>query len=426
MISQIETDKILPSADLLHALAARLGVLPEHLLPAKHAEQERLACYQQAQAFLSLGHVTESLPLLLSCLRDPHPTWSEFALLDQIGSCYQQLGEYEQARRYYEQALRLAIRDERIGEAIRLYVRIGEMLHAVGQIELALLEWRRAERELDHDAAPKQEPLFVLALRMHMAGGLRALGELRGALHYYRLAEQSLRGLSGQSRKRAEVQLGIALTFEMMERPAQAEVHVREAKRYYLACNDRRMALYAQILHGRMLRISKRLREARQELNASLQEAEEIGASDLILRASCELGRVRAELGAAASAVSSLRNALDRTNASPKERGLTYLTLANLYEADQQISLAFEAAEQAHRLLQSSREELLPVYRLLIKLCKRQDDYRQASVWAERADQLIGWRMHQHGWWESKPLDVQSRGERNESSNASVDSISDA
>lgn len=398
MISQIETNKIQPSADLLTRIAQRLSVRPEQLLPTKHEDHERLVCYKQAQAFLTLRHFAEALPLLQTCLEDPHPSWSLLRLTYRTACCQQQLGAYQEARRLYEKALHHAICEEQTGEMIRLHVRLGEVAQSLGQLELALVEWRRAERELERHPAPPEEPLLALDVCLYLANGLRKLGGSREALHHYRLAEQFLQRLPEQTRRRAEVQFGIGLVLEKLEQFETAESCFEHAASLYLRAIDKRMATLARISRGRLLGKTGRHEEALTELRASLQEAKSLSCPEVEVRAYCELSQACEAMGKRMLAESLLQKGLAVKCECPVERGLTFLALAELHRDAQRYEEALEAVRQALYLLHENMEELLVVYQLLTDLYKRQEDYEQASFWAERADRLVGKQMQQRGW----------------------------
>jgi tetratricopeptide (TPR) repeat protein len=398
-ISQIESDKIQPSTELLTSIAARLRVRPEQLLPAKNVDQERLACYKQAQAFLTLSHYQEALPLLLECLADPHPSWPLLQLMTQAAFCFQQTGDYQMARTMYERALRQAIREEQSGEVIRLYLRLGEVAQALGQLEVALVEWRRAERELEMHPAPEKELQLAFDVCLYLAGALRMLGGYREALHYYRQALQlAAKGMFEQTRKRAEVLLGLALVLEKLEQYGEAQRHAGEAQRLYGLAKDRRSALLARLLQGRLLREQGRFAEALEVLLDGLKEAEAAGSPELAARACCELGQVRRQMGDVREALSLLQKALQMTCECPVERGLIYSALVGVYGDAGDFQEALAAAEEAMVLLEENQEDLLALYRQLTELCKRQGDYRQASLFAERADELMRLQMRKRGF----------------------------
>ncbi|TCP59482.1 tetratricopeptide repeat protein [Tumebacillus sp. BK434] len=389
MISQIETDRIQPSSDLLKRIAAKLRVTPQQLMPAKHEDQERLACYKQAQAFLSLGHYAEALPLLQECLQEPHPAWPELQLTYQTAYCRQQLEAYEEARKLYEKALRLAICDEDALLATRIYVRLGEVAHSLGKLELAVVEWKRALREWERHLAAGDDLLLPLDICLSLAGGMQSLGLAQEALQVYRRAEQLLRSAPEQTRRRADVMYGSGLVLERLEQHREAEDCYAAAEELLHNLKDRRPALQARLARGRLLAKTGCYGEALSLLSECVQEAESMPGGELLVQAYGELGQVRRQMGEREQAVQLLQAGLAVTCACRIERGRIALALAGLYREQERLGEALAAAEQAQGLLQGTKEELLAVYQLLTDLYKRQDDFRLASLWAERADELI-------------------------------------
>ncbi|WP_269767971.1 helix-turn-helix domain-containing protein [Tumebacillus avium] len=389
MISQIETDRIQPSADLLKRIAAKLRVTPQQLMPAKHEDQERLACYKQAQAFLSLGHYAEALPLLQECMEAPHPAWPERMLACQTAFCQQQLGAYEEARKLYDKALRLAICEEDAVAALRIYMRLGEVAQGLGHLELAVIEWQRAMRELERHPAPEDEPMLPLDVCLYLAGGLRTLGAVEEALQVYRRAEQLLEEVPEQTKRRADVLQGIGLVLELMEQYGEAEDCLSAAETLFHSTKDRRPALQTRIARGRLLGKTGRYQDAVSLLTECVQEADSVPGTELLVQVYGELGQVYRQMGDREQGVAMLQAGLKVPCECRIERGRICLALAGLYREADRFGDALAAAEQAMELLQGTKEELLAVYRLLTEFYKGQEDYRQASLWAERADELL-------------------------------------
>jgi HTH-type transcriptional regulator, quorum sensing regulator NprR len=402
MISQIESDKARPSRQLLASLAERLGVTLEHLLPAQHIDQERLARYKQAQAFFTLGHFEQALHELEACLASPHPHWPLVEVICQAAHCLHKLGRLESAQAKYEEALRLAIRENRSAQAVMIRFQLGKVADDSGHTQVALREWTRTYQEWKSLASvevQEQVPLEDLCLQL---GTLyEELNAHEEAIRFYREARRAMQGKRVTSRKRAVMERGLGAMLLKESRWRDAEEHLQKAEDLYRLLRDVRGQYEVVVLRVALLRHSGRSKEARSLLEASLAEVEARNLPKQQSRLLYELGQFLREIGEREKALERLQQAALLLPQEGPIRGGIELEIAELQCEDGQWEDALQGAERARAELSKTTqhdEELLRVYRLLTHVFKQLGDYEQASLALVETNRLLDKQIRDKGW----------------------------
>jgi HTH-type transcriptional regulator, quorum sensing regulator NprR len=401
MISQIESDRVQPSVQLLQALAERLGVSFEELLPAKSTDQERLARYKQAQAFLSLSHEEQALPLLLGCLQDPHPTWSLLELNRQTARCHHLLGQCSEARLHYEAGLRLAMQEGQTEEVLAIRFELGRVALSAGDLDLALHEWELAYADWKR-AASDAEPGYGGELCLQLGHVCCGVGRYEEAIIRYREANGLLRGVkAGKLRKQAELQRGLGHTYERLERWDRAAKHFKSAASLFVRVRNLRAAIEVRVRISVICGRQGWREQGLRMLGECLEEAREMDEASLQVQVLLATARLRCCGREWRDARAHLEEALGCCGEESPERGQVYRLLAEVHGEEGDWTGALAAAEQARLLLEPAGrgEELLDVYGRLVQLYKRQDDYRLASLYLERSRLLLQQEWRTRGWW---------------------------
>lgn len=400
MISQIESDRVQPSRDLLAALAERLGVTAEELLPAQSADLERVARYKQAQSLLALGHQGEALPLLLVCLDDPHPAWPLRELTGQVARCLHTLGRLSEARVWYERALRLAVREGEARAALRLRCRLGEVASELGEAEVARQEWRLAMRELESGVpadptSDSEEKELIAAVRLGLARVEQVLGRPDAALCAFEKAVDALRGSRGLWKWQAAAHAGLGQALEELGRWAEAADHLLLARTLYEQARERRAAVEVRAQHARLLGRFGRRDEAEAEFAECLRQSLSFGSSELIGQVLVLQSQHLHSQGERESALQILREAIRQMPAEDRRCGLLYRSLADAMWETGDEDGARAAAEEAVLLLDRAgwEQELQGACLLLARICKGAGDFQAARDWNAKVNKLLCSRL---------------------------------
>lgn len=400
MISQIESDRVQPSRELLVMLAERLGVAEEELLPAQSVDQERAACYKQAQSLLALGHREEALPLLLACLDDPHPGWPLRELTGQAADCLHELGRLFEARAWYEKALRLAVREGEALDVLRWRCRLGEVAALLGEAEVAVQEWRLALREWESvredvsvfSAADRE---LIVTAQLGLARAEQESGRPDAALRAFQKAVDVLRGSRGLWRLRASAHAGLGQTLEGLGRWSEAAEHLDSARTLYEQGRDRRAAVEMRAWQARQLGRMGRWDEAEREFADCLRQSLTLGLSELIGQVLVLHAQHVQSVGEPGAALRTLQETICQLPPEDRHCGVLYRALADAMWQAGDAKGARAAAERAVRLLERAgwEQEWQGACLLLARICKGAGDFQTAHDWQTKVNGLLGSRL---------------------------------
>jgi tetratricopeptide (TPR) repeat protein len=392
MISQIESDRVQPSEKLLIQLAGRLGTDPDSLLPAKLDDQERLARYKRAQAFFTLHHYAQALPILEDCLPVAHPAWNPYDVHFQIAVCHQRLEQYEDALHHYEAALEIAICEDRADDVFDLYMRLGEAAVTSERWALAL-HW------LEHACQQPAPDAQRLTLCIWMARALHALGQEEGAERYWQEAAQWIADRPRhwvKSQDQAEIAAGLGGRLLAKGKFREAEEQLQRAQSLYERGRAKEEALRVRVQRGVLLCRRGRPQEALRWLEECRVQASESHSWSQLADVLREMAAIRRGAGQVREAIRLLEDALQALAGNLGE--ISALLIGPLrYELAEALAAAdlwTRAREQAERAVEMLRKtglerELVAAYRLLSTIAKQMGDYQQASECLTRSQELF-------------------------------------
>lgn len=194
LISQIESDRVAPSARVLALLADRLGVQANDLVTEVHARQEQLQLLKDARDHLDNNRGDEAMKLLLQLQHSDIHYISPMDLTLEIAYAHQLQEEYETAKGLYSKVEHHALLSSEHLLGANCMNRQGDMYAALGKTSLALYCYHRG---MAFSAAMSNPPVHTVAvLRKHISICLYRLGNSDAALSYAQTAYQELTGTS--------------------------------------------------------------------------------------------------------------------------------------------------------------------------------------------------------------------------------------
>lgn len=183
MISQIESDRIIPSADLLRKLAERLNVDTSYLLTDSLGAKE-LFSYHRAKGLLAAGLYVQAIaclkPLLARDTDEGHI--SEAELYFDAAVCYIHLERYDEAVEIYELALKAFLNHQDVHNAVYSYYYLGHLYFRLNTPKLARMYWQRAQALIENRPSLQHPFRFKVYL---------GLARAHSQLQEYHLAEQN-------------------------------------------------------------------------------------------------------------------------------------------------------------------------------------------------------------------------------------------
>lgn len=274
MISQIESDRAIPSEILLRHISRRLNVSVEYFETDVLDKSDELQSYRLARHLMDRGRYEEALQILRSLTWPLSPQFKPDVVYNELANCCVQTGRLEEAWKMYEGVVRVGYDRGDVPTCIHAYHNMGLTLRRLGKDRIARMYWQRASDLLDQHA------------HLHMPVGLRIafqLGRLYLTEGNWERARQAYeRALSifnqhGGSLDLAKTYHGLSCACaelndydEALQYNDRAIVANREAENY-------KGALHCRINRGVILRQANRYQDAHaylRDLRAELTEKE--------------------------------------------------------------------------------------------------------------------------------------------------------
>ncbi|MCL6515771.1 helix-turn-helix transcriptional regulator [Alicyclobacillus sp.] len=196
MISQIESDRVAPSPQLLEELARRLGVHPSYFEDDFVQHSDLAQTYRRARTLLEMKHYEAALPLLQEVMAHPQHFIREEVLFREVAECCEALERWDEACEAYEQVVRASLEKEDVPGAVHAYYSLGHLFRRQNRLRMSRMYWQRAvellARHTDLDM-----PLEV-KIRANLGRTQYLLGDHRAALENLEVAARlaKARGLT--------------------------------------------------------------------------------------------------------------------------------------------------------------------------------------------------------------------------------------
>ena len=277
-------------------LAEALESIREAQSLATDTVQRALCRYQYAETLLATDHASDALPVLIELLEFSRKEDTELKteqLLNQIGICYKELGDFDNCLLYYRQAYEVFYQQENLKGMAGVLINIGNVYKVYERYDGALEHYNRA-LELIGEREGFEEHR---ALMYSSVGGIhRKRGELDIALEKY---EQSLalRYQIDDTRGVCHVLNAMALLRKDQDRYDDALEHYHTS--LALARTKHYEGLVAVVLSniGQLHILREEFVEAQKYLTEGLELAQSIDANPIIMQNYMMHARLYAGMG---------------------------------------------------------------------------------------------------------------------------------
>ena len=186
MISQIESDRAIPSLHLLRQLADRLNVDPAYFDMDAHLKSDRLNSYRRARSLMDSSRYEEALTYFQSLLTDIEASRRDEALFFSAAQCYIQLGRFIDAARVYETALKIFMEKQDLQNAVYCYYYLGHLYARLNSLGVARMYWQRASDFIQRH--PNLSEPIAIKIESGLARMYLELGQQELAQQSYRRA----------------------------------------------------------------------------------------------------------------------------------------------------------------------------------------------------------------------------------------------
>jgi tetratricopeptide (TPR) repeat protein len=343
-ISRIEAGLRVPSLQVIHEFARRLGVPPEYISHGHTPEDDPETPLLQAEVALRFGAADEASAVFSNLAEKPGPYQAR--ALAGLGQLAFRAGRVHEAIRQLEQAVALddrrVMRDPAAAETLaRAYAATGALERSVAVLEDALDQARAASATIE---VLRFGVLLANALidlnqfdraRIPLVEAIRISADSRDPLTHARVfwAQSRFHILNGEPQLAARYARRALSIFERTENDSFS------AMAYHLLA-------YAEVEAGEPTAALEHLERGRQLFAGAMSEIEDAKFAIEEARALLGLRRLKSAARAASRALA-LMEALD-----PGDRGRSYVVLAGVFKANGEPERALELYGIALELLE--------------------------------------------------------------------------
>lgn len=282
MISQIESDRVIPSAELLQAIATRLNVQTDYFAECIVARADAVKTWRHAKASMERGDFEQALELIQSVVEPLRTVFKEEVIQQELVRCYEALGNTTEAIRVSERLVFLSLDKGDVATAVHTYYRLANMFRRRNEHALARLYLQRAAILLTHHSdvdIPVSTKVYASLARICFG-----LHQYEEAIHYFALAAESAQKYESLL-DLATVRHGLANVYLESGDVEQARHWTDVALDLYQRIRNVRGVQQCQVNLGVLLNREERYEEA-QEYFTSLTEKRDF-ASDKGRLANC-------------------------------------------------------------------------------------------------------------------------------------------
>ena len=355
------------------------------------ATSQAIIALHRAETLIGLGRYAEAEPILLHMRHQAQNAGQHVQLayaLSMLGTMAQAQNQWEEARAFYEQALKVARTARSMGGEGRAMGHLADTYLHDGNASYAV--------HLLRDALPKLNLSGDIELSSHFVGQLgQGLIQMGHEAEGERLLYRALRLAEQMKYHRFERHWALALARRAREnmRYEEALALYQRALKLFGAitsiqlktetlCETSRICLYlgefetalnyarqaiensepdtpysalARGMLGMALRASGQNHEAIPYLERAIAETKMEAANNLQIEIQRSLAAARADQGETDTAIALYRNIIDHTSALPLELAQTHLELALVYEQQREMQTAIKQWKAALTIYESER-----------------------------------------------------------------------
>ncbi|PWK16225.1 helix-turn-helix domain-containing protein [Tumebacillus permanentifrigoris] len=327
MISQIESDKANPSFKLLEGISRKLDVPIDEFLMDMQEQLEEDTRYKLAKSLMGTKDYAKAISVLegLSSTDDAHENEIKFDLAD----AYVHSKNFEKANKLLEGMLEVVALERDRSKAVQLYWKLGWAKMRANDYIMAKHYFNQSLKELSKatDYAAEQKGILFV----HYALTLSYLGEVQGALGYYKNAIDTFQGTSSLNLLGFAYQ-GLANTYYRLGEFKLAAETTRTAITMFRSVNDRLQEFRTKQNYAIIQYELQNYSEAISLFQECIDEFKALKENDLIANVYGEMGIVHFRMKEYQNAEKWCFRALELLPAEHSERAFVYRTMGLMYK----------------------------------------------------------------------------------------------
>lgn len=244
LISQIENDRIVPSQDLLEALAERLQIDPKTLDDSVQDSFDPRKALRAARLHMENGKLEEAVQLFEQIIESNLLPERRESVFQDIANCYSELGTMNKCTDAWEQIVHMGLERGDIASGVRAYYMLGNAFRRNQNEALSRLYWERATTLLERH--PDVYMPMAMKLYANLARSYFSRSELSAAEYAYRIAERYARDLDA-ARELSAIEHGLSVVLLEFGKLDEAETWLQQATMHYTELRQTRGLNQCQI-----------------------------------------------------------------------------------------------------------------------------------------------------------------------------------
>jgi tetratricopeptide (TPR) repeat protein len=388
MVSQIESDKALPSRRTLSALARRLAAPEDYFLTDLKVQMEHLALFKIACSRIEEQKYSEALEqlelLLVKVILPKIRSQIEFGM----AKCYLALQKPEKAVLLLEPLLDETIRTDDPYKTLKTLLLLGKAKFTQGLYPLALYHWHKANLLLSR--LPSVEPMERAEVHSLLGDVYTQLGLSHDARRYYEEAKNILRG-GKLSKELGELYVRYAASFHESGQFEEAIEYANRAMHVFQMMQCDQMAIDVKNRYATICGEGGQVEKSLMLLAECLQEYETTGRTPEMARALTAMARFHQQSNNLEEAESCCTRAMALSPAGHPELAEVYAVSGTIRIKQGRLRDGIDELQKAADLFEQRREfpSLLQVCRTLSELHQQNGDWAMANQSLERSARVL-------------------------------------
>lgn len=379
MISQIESDKAMPSYKVLRALADRLEMPLEYFLSDLASQTRQNALYKLAQGKMAAGEHDQAVAVLRELLEIEDLYIPRWKIQMDLADCYMQGEQWERAEGILEDVLGDLLEREERREAVRCLDRLAQVRLRRGRLSLAVYHWEKA-CELMAGDAELFGPLFA-EVYYHLGIGYARAGQLEQA------ASSLAKAFYAAQKERnpeetARVSLHLAEVLHAMGDDAKACQYAERAMSLFEHVRHRKLYLDIKSRYAQYYGATGRIQDSLYMLQECADEYQASGQLDEWVRVHLQIALLWYRHGRADEAERACILALERVRPGSDDEAELRCLYAKLLVDRGDVEGAVSQMETAVVIWREAGqvEKLSESYADLVEWYRRRGDYVRAEA----------------------------------------------
>jgi tetratricopeptide (TPR) repeat protein len=355
MISQIESNRALPSGKLVEQLAERLGVRVEDLHATVHPLTDFMQYLRKARMLIDQEKYEQAIEILEQLIEHGDGQVKADNVHQLLADCYAKLNQIEKACEAYEMVVQVSIEREDIASAVHAYYNMGNLERRRKRMSVAQMYWTRGCFLLQNYPDLK----MPVSLKLHANLSRLYLDHMdyTNAYHEYKLVEVLAKEF-GVSSDLAKAYHGLAYCLTEMGKFDEALKYNQLAMQMYEASNQERGLRQCQVNHAYTLRSAKRFDAALLYLSGIVDAKETMRDPMRLANARTERAEVYLALGQIEQAAADVAAARELVGSNSTILCQLHFLQAQIYKETGNMPSAFEELTKSMDCLGPDRDEL--------------------------------------------------------------------